>query len=56
VLSRRLIELAMARASDDNVSAIAVRIQHPGTAGEKARAWQWPGFLQRRRPHASRGP
>jgi protein phosphatase len=55
-LSRRLIELAMARASDDNVSAIAVRIQYPGAAVEKARAWQWPGFLQRRRPHPSRSP
>ena len=55
-LSRRLIELAMAHDSDDNVSAIAVRIQHPGTAREKARAWQWPAFLQRRRPHPTRSP
>ncbi|MEP7356355.1 MAG: protein phosphatase 2C domain-containing protein [Anaerolineales bacterium] len=55
VLSQQLIEMAMARASDDNVSAIAVRIHHPGSADAKARAWPWPAFLQRRRAHPSGG-
>lgn len=49
-LTRRLIELAVARHSEDDVSAIAVQIHRLGTdpASSAVRGWPRPAFLRRR--------
>ena len=56
-LSRSLIELAMLRESDDNVSAIAVHIkQLPADLASRAgRGWPWAALL-RQRPAGPSGP
>jgi protein phosphatase len=54
-LTRRLIDLAVARESDDDVSAIAVQVHRLGadTVSRAARSWPWAGLARRRPPSPS---
>lgn len=53
-LSRTLVDLALERGSDDNVSAIAVHVQHLGhQAQPERRSWRLPERWSRRSPQSS---
>lgn len=47
-LSERLVQLAFARHTDDNASAVVLYIQELGVVADKDTLWRWSGIIRKR--------